>query len=258
VGSRYSCAKSWAPGSRQSGLCRPSGAGSALPRAPSRHRLCREQSALCREDHALGRGADSGSETLIALQRFAQFCTHYTSSHISEICTAADNNPKIVGVTFLLLTDLTSPARLAFRSLATLCLVNHAPAPSRPARRRPSLSGTDIDLLAHPTAVPRQGQGRARGHGEGAGARRGVLPRPHRRQRSERGRQQQRGERESAAACCEGDGSSTARGGSGGSAARGEGARGSSPPLGIRVVDQNSEGGGGSKGGGGLIANVTF
>jgi hypothetical protein len=49
------------------------------------------------------------------LQSFAQFCTHYTSSHISEICTAADNSPKIVVATFLLLTDLTSPARLAFR-----------------------------------------------------------------------------------------------------------------------------------------------
>jgi hypothetical protein len=61
VGSRHSCAESLGPGSRQSRLCRPSGAGSALPRAPSWHKLCREQSALCGEDSALGRGADSGS-----------------------------------------------------------------------------------------------------------------------------------------------------------------------------------------------------
>jgi hypothetical protein len=41
MGSRHSCAESLGRGSRQSRLlCRPSGAGSALPRAPSRHRLC--------------------------------------------------------------------------------------------------------------------------------------------------------------------------------------------------------------------------
>jgi hypothetical protein len=61
MGSRHSWAESLGRGSRQSRLCRPSGAGSALPRAPSRHRLCREHTTLCRVGPALGTGVDSGS-----------------------------------------------------------------------------------------------------------------------------------------------------------------------------------------------------
>jgi hypothetical protein len=59
--SRYTCAE-WDPlGSRHRALCRPSGAEWAVPRVPSRHRLCREYSGLCREELALGTAPDSGS-----------------------------------------------------------------------------------------------------------------------------------------------------------------------------------------------------
>jgi hypothetical protein len=68
--SRYTCAEGDPLGSRHRALCRPSGAGSALPRAPSRHRLCREHTALCRVGPALGRGPDSGS----AISRMDLLC----------------------------------------------------------------------------------------------------------------------------------------------------------------------------------------
>jgi hypothetical protein len=44
------------------GLCRPSGTESAVPRVPSRHRLCREGLGLCQEHCTLGKAIESGSE----------------------------------------------------------------------------------------------------------------------------------------------------------------------------------------------------
>jgi hypothetical protein len=60
-GSRHLCDESVYFASRQRGLCRPSGADWAVPRVPSRHRLCREYLGLCRVELALGIAPDSGS-----------------------------------------------------------------------------------------------------------------------------------------------------------------------------------------------------
>jgi hypothetical protein len=60
-GSRHLCDESVCFASRQRGLCRPSGAEWAVPRVPSRHRLCREYLGLCRVELALGTAPDSGS-----------------------------------------------------------------------------------------------------------------------------------------------------------------------------------------------------
>jgi hypothetical protein len=65
---RHTCNESIWRGSRQRGLCRPSGAESALPSVPSRHRLCREELGLCREHRALGKAIESGSDGRITME----------------------------------------------------------------------------------------------------------------------------------------------------------------------------------------------
>jgi hypothetical protein len=59
--SRYTCAEGDPLGSWHRALCRPSSAECSVPRASSRHRLCREKRGLCREHLAFGRGCESGS-----------------------------------------------------------------------------------------------------------------------------------------------------------------------------------------------------
>jgi hypothetical protein len=63
LSSQHPCAVGPRPCSRQRAFCRPDSAECTMPRASSRHRLCRGELSLYREYLALGKASDSGSAT---------------------------------------------------------------------------------------------------------------------------------------------------------------------------------------------------
>jgi hypothetical protein len=97
--SRHTCAVGFSPGSRHRALCRPSGAECPLPRVPSRHSLCGEDLDLCREQHALGKAIESGSDLwrmfggfvtegapVILKGRKSSFSSHRRTGHHASGC----------------------------------------------------------------------------------------------------------------------------------------------------------------------------